>query len=323
MTGSCVVKKNKFVEGTCLIKSQTPFKFTKKDIKQFPARMLVYLPINFNTYSRYNDDGTKKNIGKLPPQYSTRASFMWYIMPMQFESIQYSMNSIISSIYLDFNNTSKYNHNDIIYNISNKDFMHNIIDCRDEIYPRFSSLLIKDGESHSIIVNICGYTKYQIGSLFKHESIDNIVPFNYLQYVNCENQCICCSKSVIGVGVSFIYDETNLAQLYCLNCIPDIINSLELNIFITCDKIYDIEKLEESIYSIDYNNFIKLITPSKKLFEYIMARYNELHYTNNKSSLYNKFPKKIIITNKSYNYVLNYITLDIENLLLITETEFN
>jgi hypothetical protein len=322
MTGSCIIKKNKFVSGTYLIKSSNVFKFTKKNVKKFPARMLVYLPIHFNSHSRYNDDGTRNN-GILPPQYSTRASFMWYIMPIQFENIKFSINSTISSIYLDYNKTSKYNNKDIIYNITHEDINCNIIDCRDGFMHGSFTFLIKKGQFHTVIINISRISKWKIIPIFKNISIDNIIPFECFHYINKKN-CIDCSKIVEDIGIAslcgeFEINEKPVATLYCVNCWP----TCELDdYFIMCDESHVIEEISDSIYSIDYDIFIQLIIPTKKLYEYFINLYNRLHYDNDKSLLYNKYPKKIFITNKSFNYVLNntdILSANSTNLLLIID----
>jgi molybdopterin/thiamine biosynthesis adenylyltransferase len=319
ITGACIVKKNKFVSGTHIIKSPNVFKFTKKNIKKFPARLIVYLPIHFNAYSRYNDDGTR-NHGILPPQYSTRASFMWYIMPMQFECIKLSINSIISSIYLDYNKTSKYNDKDIIYNISHEDINYNIIDFKDGFMNEYFAFLIKKGITHSSIINISKTSKWRLISIFKCASIDNILQFNCFNYIN-KNKCIDCDKIVSDIGIAALcgeseIDDKPLATLYCVNCWP--ICDWD-NYFIMCNESPIIEEIADSIYSIDYDAFIQLITPTKKLCEYFINIYNQQHYQNNKSLLYNIYPKKIYITYKSFNYALNNIDRVSTNLLLIID----
>ena len=317
MTGSCIVKKNKFVSGTYIIKSPKVFKFTKKNVKKFPARIFVYLPINFNAHLRYNDDGTK-NHGILPPQYSTRASFMWYIMPIQFESIKFSINSIISSIYLDYNKTSKYNNNDIIYNILREDINLNIIDFRD-LNDNYLSFLIKKGQFFNKIINICKTSKWKLISIFKHTAIDNIVPFNCFHYIN-KKCCISCDDS-IDIGIATIWgdyeiDKKTNAMLYCVNCwtISDLVNY-----FIVCDESSIIEEIADCVYSIDYDIFIQLISPTKRAYEYFINIFNSLHFNNNTSQFYNTYPTKIIITNKSFNYVLNNIINSSTNLLLFID----
>jgi len=319
-TGSCVIKKNKFINGTYLLKAQKPFMYTKKDIEQFPARIITALPITFDILSKFS----------LPPNYSTRASFMWYFIPMQFENIKKSTNSLISSIYLDFRNITVFNNRDITYNISYKDIKNlNII--FNKTYHRSSFFIKKiiDEESHisykiyNISLSEFNSYKYFILSIIRDSSADRIRQFNYFKYVNGNKKCINCELCIFDIGFAVpIIDccesnesppdlENTFASLFCIHCWC-IQNKVPNLFYIVCKESYNIEELYPDVYSIDYDNFKKLISNTielKKEFQTLI------------DSFLNKNPKKIILTYKSITYIINNITIDLsENILYIIKS---
>jgi len=208
ITGSCVVKQNLFKNGTYMLKMKNPYIRSNNEYK-FPARALILLPTNYKQF---------------PPHYSTRSSFTWYFIPMNFNFKiynMYSLNSIISSIYIDYENLIKYNHNDIIYDISCEDYNKlNIININIEHYK----FLITEGNNLSRNLFYVDTRNRN----FKFSKFNLIKSFDDIKYINDEKKCNSCDDIIddFAIGAPLIdnnekYDKYNpniVVSIFCINC---------------------------------------------------------------------------------------------------------
>ena len=328
ITGSVEIKKNKFISGTYIIKSKTPFIATKPEVDLFPARMMVMLPMNYNisTFS-----------SKLPPHYSTRASFMWYFLQIEFynkaNNVQSITNASINSIYLDLSNYTTFKHMDIAYELtpSNIKGINNIILTSIKKVGLYIQV-IKSNELNLCYIHKCDRAIFNCtvawSNLF---SSINYKLFSYFTYVDSEC-CINCDKKINNFGIAIpIFEndsnikEKNLAMLYCSNC-SKFAEDIHFAYYVfKLNPLHNIIELHNNIYMIKYEYFIDIIKDMEdNILDIFMENFNKFHFQNTESNLYNKDPNNIIISCYSSISIISHIPNynPNEDLILTTNIEF-
>jgi hypothetical protein len=253
VTGSCIAKQNIFTNGTFIVKTKKPYMISKKNINKFPARALIILPNNYKiTYNNY------------PPHYSTRASFTWYFMPIQYNiwtcGIYCGMglvNALISSIYLDIENNIKYNHNDITNSIKYEDSISvNTINIELLVNDKFiifeTSVANAANETKLLYI---GKKKIPTYRMYKK----NIYTYNDVECVNNEKKCNSCDKDVSDSSVGVILEYNNIipiVSLFCFYCCP--LN--HKSCFIFSSNMVKVYKIHTHIFEISQNDFIKSLS---------------------------------------------------------------
>jgi len=290
VTGSCIVKQNIFTNGTFMLKAKKPYMVSKKNIEQFPARALIILPKNYQiNYSNY------------PPHYSTRASFTWYFMPVQYDlsidSIS-SINALISSIYLDIENNIKYNHNDITNYIKYSDCISiNIINTKiNDKFIIFDNLPQNESIWPVECSLLCIGTKNRIPSYKMNKKF--IKTYNDVECVNSEKKCDSCDEDVSNFSVGFPLEYNNIIPIVSLLCHSCWSSSnkydFKKSCFIFSTNLINVIKMYPKIYKITQKNFIEALSE-----QYIDLVKNDLQ----------KFSPTcdILITNSSIYYVTSNI----------------
>ena len=328
ITGAVEIKKNQFINGTYIIKAKTPFITTKPEINLFPARMMVMLPITYNISSMSS---------KIPPHYSTRASFMWYFLPIQFycktNDVQSIINSSINSIYLDLSNYTIFKHMDITYELTPSNIRGiNIVNLFSIKKVGLYIQKIKPGE-----LNLCYIHKSDRSIFNSTVAWSNIFSaisyklFSYFTYVNDGECCINCDKKINNFGTVLPFDseikEGNLATIYCSNCFNYVENlgTSYYQVF-KLNTLHNVIELHNRIYKIKYEYFIDIIKcMEENVLDVFMEKYNEMHYNNIESNLCNREPTNIIISSYSIMTTTDCIQKNYnknEDLILITHLDF-
>jgi hypothetical protein len=292
VTGSCVVKQNIFMNGTYMIKAKKPYIFSKKNIRVFPARALIMLPniyeINF--------------ANNCPPHYSTRASFTWYFMPIQYNLFIggiNSVNTVISSIYLDCENKIKYNHRDAIYHhLTYSDFTSvNTIDI--VIDDKF--ILYSD---HGLCKMLC-VGPQRIPALHQtlcsgsQSKLNKIKTYDDIEYVNNEKKCNSCDKELsnFSIGIPLEYNDTiPMVSLLCVSCWSYKPDSRKKNYFIFSSTAVQVNKVYSKIIEITQENFIKMLSCSNQNIDLITRELSKFPPTYN-----------ILFTNLTINHIIDSI----------------
>lgn len=243
VTGSCVVKQNMFINGTYMIKTQKPFLATKKNVDKFPARALIILPNKYEI-DYYNN---------CPPHYSARASFTWYFMPIQYNLPIHGIghvNALISSIYLDFEDTTKFNHCDFVTKISYSDCK--LVNTINNINYRFLLLGNKNIEQGTLL---CVNTHIPYSIMRKNM----IKTYDEIECVNNERLCNCCNKDVSDFSIGVVLEFNNIipiVSLFCLLC-SDFYNVRKKKaFFIFSANPVNVIKILPGIYQISQQDFI-------------------------------------------------------------------
>jgi hypothetical protein len=291
VTGSCIVKQNIFTNGTFIIKTKKPYMISKKNINKFPARALIILPNNYRiTYNNY------------PPHYSTRASFTWYFMPIQYnlwiDGISCGMglvNALTSSIYLDIENNIKYNHNDVTNNIKYEDsVLINTINIELLINDKF---IIFENSGENMLLCI-GKQRIPAYRMYKKK----IYTYNDVEYVNNEKKCNSCDNDVSDFSVGVVLEYNNIipmVSLFCFYCCP--LNNKSC--FIFSSNIVKINKIRSNIFEISQSNFIKSLSDQ---------------YTDTITHELSKFPPtyNILFTNSNIQDITN-LNINISQYIMI------
>ena len=298
ITGSVEIKKNQFISGTYIIKSKNPLIATKPDVDLFPARIMVMLPMSsFNI--------------KLPPHYSTRASFMWYFLPIQFytktNNVQSIINSFTNSIYLDLSKYTTFKHMDITYELvpANIKCINNI----DLLSIRKIGLYVQIIKINEL--NVCYIHKCDRNIFNTTVSWSNIFSslnyklFSYFTYVN-EDTCINCDKKINNFGIVIpifdnectVVNKGQLATIYCSNCFNVTRNLSNAYYVFKLNPLHNITEISNRIYIMKYEYFIDIIkdVEDTNILEIFMKNFNQFHFQNTESNLYNKIPNNIIIS---------------------------
>lgn len=300
ITGSCVIKTSgKFKKETKLVKSHIPFTKTNPAVSEYPARILMALPLDYDV--KYM---------AMVPHYSARASFTWHFMPMQFD-YEKSMNLYVTSIYLDVNNFTRYNHLDLVYNMPICDLNNcNMITIKNRTI-KFKLFINKNtNKIHGMHpkVNIPHFIAPPL-----------IYPMDNFNYINNSKICLECEINLSTEGgIAIEIDEYNILEkknvyLFCDNC-------WYKNNTITCSKYYHVfpmtkeyhfDVLYDNIYMMEYSDFIEMIEDNILFTEYYYNLFNGLNIKTT--------PKKIIILNTYINTLIHHIwgELDLPNTIIL------
>uniref|UniRef100_A0A6C0I373 Uncharacterized protein n=1 Tax=viral metagenome TaxID=1070528 RepID=A0A6C0I373_9ZZZZ len=294
VTGSCAIKHNKFVNGTYMIKSKNPFFRTKKNVDKFPARALILL--SNNTYYDNN----------MPPHYSTRASFTWYFMPMQFDLYIQNMsyaNALISSIYIDSEHFTKFPHNTITYNLK---YIINFLAIKIKNKLIITEIGNNENAHMQYSMSSCDDKIFEILYFLNYDRINpaTIKDFDEINYINDEKKCISCGTANIPFCIAATIsncdcdnEEIDLYYIFCADCWNSTIEIKNIpKKYYYIMPLYNkctITEIFPKIYSILKEDFYK-ITPIE--FHHHIDAYD-----------------KILITNKDLKYVfetMNIIPMD-------------
>jgi hypothetical protein len=303
VTGSCIVKQNIFTNGTFIIKSKKPYMISKKNINKFPARALIMLPSNYKI--TYNN---------CPPHYSTRASFTWYFMPIQYNLWASGIfcginlvNALISSIYLDIENNIKYNHNDITNSITYEDMISiNTINIESLINDKFIIFEKNKGKDTETLLYI-GQKRIPTYRMKKK----NFYTYNDVECVNNEKKCNSCDADVSNFAVGIILEYNNIipiVSLFCTDC--SLYN--HKSCFIFSSNIVNLYKIYPNIFEITQSNFINSLPDEyKDIIRHKLSRF---------PSIYN-----ILLINSNIQDIANDIANNITNIsnYIIIRLNFN
>jgi hypothetical protein len=267
-----------------MIKTKKPYMISKKNINKFPARALIILPNNYKmTYNNY------------PPSYSTRASFTWYFMPIHYNLWNNNclyfginiINSLISSIYLDFENNIKYNHNDVTNSILYEDStLINAINLESLLNNKFIIFETTKKTTEMLCIGQQIIPTYKMKKKY-------IYTYDEIEYVNNEKKCNSCDKDVSDFSGGNILEYNHIipiVSLFCLNCSTFNYKSC----FIFSSNMVNVNKISSNIYEITQSDFIKSL-PN----QYIDTVVNEL---SNFPSTYN-----ILFTNSNIQDIINCV----------------